>query len=438
LGFLLFVSTNGCLPLDYTPLDQRFHEQTRTEIARFDPEAAPSGPLLAGAARIEITPPVGLPLAAYGARRSTGVHDPVFARALVLSNGKSTVAIVSADLLAIPDDLTQAVETRLRKMDTVLPDHLMITATHTHSGPGALGRRFWETLAAGPFNAGFFEITADRMAQAVSEARRDLKPSKLAFTKFNAQDLIRNRIIPEGLSDSEVQVMVVRDLDESRTAYLINFSAHPTVLRRKNSLVSGDFPGMLTQSLERQPGVVALYTSGAVADQAPQPPDGKGVYERAQRMGEALASRVSEASSSITFRGEVTLTSARFSIPLPPPQLKVAQTRRLPVWIGRLFFDGETTLQIIRIDRHFLIGMPADVGVEIGKAWKEAARSKGMEAMIIGFANDYVGYVMPAKYYDTPAYEAFMSFNGPFMADYLNEIVMALINNAASPPNDPS
>lgn len=432
--FLLLTSIIGCLSLDYTPFNQQpFYGRTRAEIARFHPDPPASGPLLAGAAKVSITPPVGLPLAAYGARLSVGIHDPVFARALVLSNGRFTVAVVAVDLLAIPDDLSRAVAKRLEKKMPLSSDHLMIAATHTHSGPGALGRRFWESLAAGPFNAGFFEITAERIAKAVVEAYQDRRPSQLAVVKFDAGDMIQNRMIPQGPTDPHVQVLVVQALDQSRTAYLVNFSAHPTVLRSKNRLVSGDFPGFLSQTLEQQQGVIALYTSGAVADQRARPPQVKGVFERARRMGEELARRVRESSSSGSFGEEVSLASVRFSVSLPPPQPKVTSTRRLPAWIGRLIFDNETDLQVMRINQLLLIGVPADLGVEIGLAWKEAARIRGMEALIVGFSNDYVGYVMPAKYYEAPAYEAFMSFNGPYMADYLDRIVMTLLNSLTEP-----
>lgn len=432
--FLLLTFSSGCLSLDYTPFDQQaFYERTRAEIARFHPDPPVSGPFLAGASKVEITPPVGLPLAAYGARPSVGIHGPVFARALVLGNSQSTVAIVAVDLLAIPNDLSQAVAKRLETKVSLPSDHLMIAATHTHSGPGALGRRFWESLAAGPFNAGFFEITAERIAKAVVEAYKDRRPSKWAISKFDAGDMIQNRMIPQGPTDPQVQVLVVQALDQSRTTYLVNFSAHPTVLRSKNRLVSGDFPGFLAQTLEQKQGVTALYTSGAVADQRPKPPQGRGVFERALRMGEELARRVLESSSSGSFGEQVSLASVRFSVSLPPPQLKVSSTRRLPTWIGRLIFDNETDLQVMRIDRLLLIGIPADVGVEIGLAWKEAARIRGMEALIVGFSNDYVGYVMPAKRYEAPAYESFMSFNGPYMADYLDRIVMTLLNSLTEP-----
>ena len=74
--------------------------------------------------------------------------------------------------------------------------------------------------------------------------------------------------------------------------------------------------------------------------------------------------------------------------------------------------------------------MSAEIGLEI----KRYAEERGLQAMIIGFANDYIGYVIPSEVYETDAYEARMSFNGPHMGKYLKEISFGLIRSLADTP----
>ena len=91
--------------------------------------------------------------------------------------------------------------------------------------------------------------------------------------------------------------------------------------------------------------------------------------------------------------------------------------------MGRLFFEGRAEIHLLRIGRTLLVGIPGDVGTEIGLGWKATARDAGNDALVIGFANGYIGYVMPTSYYDKPIYEARMAFHGPYVADYLDRFV---------------
>ena len=414
----------GCLPLDYTPIENRpFYSQAQSTIEGLTFQPSPQGPLLAGSAKMDITPPVGRPLAGYGGRSSTGIHDRAFTRALVISNGYMTLAILSADLLAITDDLSEAVRLKIHDDLSIPKDRIMVTATHTHSGPGALGKRFWERLAAGAFDKNYFDYTVRQMSAAVREAHHNLRPSTVTSYRIDAGDLVKNRIIPEGPEDPEVRVLVFRSKDTSRATFLINFAAHPTVLRSKNRLLSGDFPGFLAARLEENEGTVALYTSGAVADQKADPPQGANGLERAEKMGHLLARRIDPSPPTDHARSRVSLSSTRIPIALPPAQPKVGSHRRLPAWFGGLLFDKNTEIQILSINRDLLIGIPADVGSEIGLKWKERARNSGNNVLVINFANDYMGYIMPSSYYDQPIHEAAMSFNGPYMAEYLDRFV---------------
>ncbi|HUK57354.1 MAG TPA: neutral/alkaline non-lysosomal ceramidase N-terminal domain-containing protein [Nitrospiria bacterium] len=439
---VIALSLTGCLSIDYTPIDRQpfFHRTAHTldALPRTPPAEHARGPFRIGTAKIEITPPVGLPLAAYGARISTGVHDPIMARALAMSDDRETVVLVSVDLLAVTDDFFYSISQKVRAEIPIPEDHLLISATHTHSGPGNLGKRFWESLAAGPYNDGIFEMTTSRVARAAVQAYRRLRPASVSYGRVDAGDRIMNRMIKGGPTDPELSFLVFKSPEGRTLAYLVNFSAHPTLLRSTNRLLSGDFPAVVSRVLEERvkpddPDLVALYTSGAVADQRPRPPDGHNVFERAERMGRDLAERIQRAGGREPAQDRVEISSRMIRMELPPPQIKLNASRRLPVWMGRALLSDTALIQVVQIGPTLLFGVPCDLGSEIGITLKQYARTKGFEAMVVGFSDSYVGYVISDKYYASPAYEAFMSFNGPYMEDYLTYILEKMTDGLDPP-----
>ncbi|HWB05870.1 MAG TPA: hypothetical protein VG796_22810 [Verrucomicrobiales bacterium] len=90
----------------------------------------------AGAARTVITPPNGVNMAGYyNVRGSTGVLDDIHAHALVLDDGKTRAALVSLDLIGTPRELVEAVRAEVERAGVLPGSHVMISATHAHTGP---------------------------------------------------------------------------------------------------------------------------------------------------------------------------------------------------------------------------------------------------------------------------------------------------------------
>lgn len=436
---VLALFSSGCLSIDVTPLrDQGPYLKTQESlegVQAYVNQDPPSHPFMVGAARADITPPVGTPLAGYGSRKgrgSTGIHDRLYARAVALSDGDQTVILLANDLLAITDDMRTAVYQKINREIILKPDSLMISASHTHSGPGALAKRFWESFATGPFEQAVFEEVTQRMARAAVEAYQGMKPARLGGGSIPVPDLISNRMVAGGSKDPSLSFLVFKTLDPGVTAYLVNYSAHPTVLKDDNDLISGDFPGALERRLEENPGVIALYTAGSVADMTASPPEGRDDFEKADKMGRILANKILEASPSVVYRDHARIGSVLATVQLPSTQLKLGK-HRLASPLGNLFFDRQTVIQAILVGNSLLLGVPCDLSSEIGLEIKQQARSHELNAIIVGFANDYIGYVIPEKYYYTDAYEARMSFNGPYMDRYLKEISLELMKKLVSP-----
>lgn len=386
--------------------------------------------LLAGVAKLDLTPPQRVPLAGYSRRRgrlSTGVHDQAFVRALVLREGTTRVALVSCDLLIIDEVLFHAVQEQLRHEPTWLPATIILAATHTHSGPGAYGRVFLEKLSMGHYDPEIATFLSSRIAQAVLAASAQLQPVTVRAGSMATDGLVVNRMTSDGPTDSELSVVALDDAQGVPRAVVAGFAAHPTTLGAWNRQLSADYPGVVTQMVEaRYPDAVCLFVAGAVGDQGPVK-QGDG-FEATQHLGSALAAEaiaLIEQSS----RGRMgTLATAQRVMPLPPPRVRLGSWT-LPTWLSRGLVDDDATLSLVSVGSALFIGVPCDLSAELGVALKRHARARGFQPLIVGFANDYIGYCMAASVYPTDHYEALMMFNGPSAGELIVEELKQMIDD---------
>jgi hypothetical protein len=239
-------------------------------------------PLEAGAARVEITPPVGHPLWGYAARHdqpSTAVHDPLFARAVVLATGKIRLAIVSLDLGRPPTRGTiKAIRQRVQDGSRV--EQLFLVASHTHHGP-VLELDNWPKD-----DKPYTRQLEDQIVQAISAAAKDLRPARLGFATVEVE-LNRNRQSKrKELAPRDKDFIVVRldGADGRPIAHLVNFAAHPTLTDAKSHAISADYPGALARLVEKELGGLCLFLQGAEGDLSAAPK----VPSSAEQFGEEL------------------------------------------------------------------------------------------------------------------------------------------------------
>ncbi|MBI2884940.1 MAG: neutral/alkaline non-lysosomal ceramidase N-terminal domain-containing protein [Candidatus Omnitrophica bacterium] len=381
------------------------------------PEAAWSGELKAGAASAEFALPRGVPLAGYSRRKgrpSTGTHDPVGAHALVLTTDRRAIALVSLDVLIVDEALSQAIRDRVLRGGRVDPTATMlIAATHTHSGPGAYGRRFLEKISMGHYDPEAFDGIVEAAAMSVERAVSRLAPASIVAARAELPQLIQNRMDPRGRTDPAVQVLGVYPSGANDPlALVVNFSAHPTSLGSWNRQLSADYPGAARRAIaERFPNAVVLFFAGAVADQAPA--KSGDAFERAERIGRPIAAAALGLLEHMTPETGEDIEAVQRTIPLPPAKARLSTTTALPGWMSRRLVDDDATLTLAAVGGIAFIGVPCDLSSELGLELKEAARAAGWTGMIVGFADDYIGYCLPSRWYDSGAYEALMSFNGP-------------------------
>ena len=384
----------------------------------------------AGVAKEIFTLPAKVPLAGYSRRHgepSTGVHDPAGVRALVLQDGDTVAVLASCDLLIIDERLFEAVRRRLDDLGVSGPMTLLLAATHTHSGPGAYGTKFFEKLSMGHFDPEVSQAIIQTIAETIVRASRTLAPVRVASAVAVTDGLVQNRVEEGGPTDRDATVIgLYRDADRDPMAVLVSFAAHPTTLGAWNTQLSADYPGVLRQAIEqRWPQATAFFVAGAVGDQAPMK-SGE-AFERAERIGHPLADRAIEALSGATPGEAARLLAAQTRMPLPPARIRLGRFT-LPRWMGRRLVDDDATLTVLSVGRTAFFGVPCDLAAGLGAQLKASARARGLEPVIVGFASDYIGYCVPERMYHEKAYESSMAFNGPKTGELVVEGLSKLLD----------
>lgn len=216
--------------------------------------------LRAGAARVDITPSADELPPNY-----LGIHDRIHSRAIVVDNGSDRAALISVDAGAIPDNVWQSVVAALDADLDIPAEHVMITATHTHSVPRQPGDDY-----------------VAKIVESVREASRNLVPARVGFgTGVSYINVNRNIIDPktrrwwegpnyDGPSDKTVAVISFERLDGAPIAVYYNYAMH-AVAAGQLDMVSGDAPGTTSKYIEDSfdDEIVALWSSGAAGDQNP-------------------------------------------------------------------------------------------------------------------------------------------------------------------------
>ncbi len=354
--------------------------------------------LKAGAARVEITPPIGYPLWGYAARHddpSTAVHDALLARAVVLAAGPNRIAIVSLDLGRPPTRAGfKAIRQRVR--DATGVEHLFLVASHTHHGP-VLELDNWPRDGKS-----YTRQLEDKLVQVINDAVTALQPVRLGFATTEAA-LNRNRHSKrkdQQPRDRNLTVVRLDDAGGKPLAHLVNFAAHPTLTESKSHAISADYPGPLARLVEKELGGLCLFLQGAAGDLSPNPTGPASVDGFGEELGRLIVAHsnkirceTAEVSDlkvrerEFTFGKRVDLSNA-----LVRTAYSLAFFPELIDFYEREYRDGIRP----RLTTALLDGRIGFVGVS-GEFFCEHAnrlrRRAGLEALLfLGYCNDYHQY----------------------------------------------
>lgn len=442
----------------------------------------------AGAARVVITPPIGVPLSGYfmaEGRRETAreVHDDLYARALVLHDGERAVAIVTTDLIALGDEELSMVRREVQQKAGIAPEHLMLACTHTHSGP--IVHPFPPTeIVPGQADEDYFHLLPRLVGSAVAMAVHRLRPARVgagggaSYININRREKLPDGTLrglpflgrnPDGIHDREVGVLRVDDAESGKPlSVLLSYACHPVVLG-PNLEISADFVGYTVNFLEENlgPGAVALFANGAQGDMnAIVHP---GTHADAQRLGITLGAEALKVALSTETRPSACITASTRCVELPlnpasTPEQQRSSIRFLQQEHARFTREGDARRAWdieMRLDvAHYRLYnrehmrhpfMPAEVsafgikgdGVSVGLVSEPAELfcAYGIKArqyspfattLVLGLANGFIGYVPTPEVYTEGGYESEATQVAPEAGEQLCQTMVDTLNTAHS------
>ncbi len=450
--FLLAVAAAfGCLDfVDYRPY---FREQYYSETtARLKESIAAAqvvrGELAAGFGRAKLTPSVSsaqdnpntgqfreLPLAGYGNRRgkpATGVHDDIYVKAAALKVGGRIGVMIGADALIIPPEVADLAAEQLRTEPGLTREQIYLSATHTHSSLGGWGEGMVAEAFAGGFHTGVREWFASRIVAAVREAIADLKPAQFGAGRFQAPKRVRNRVVGAlGETDPEFSYIVLKQIG-GRTGILGAYGAHATILSGDQMQFSADYPGYWQRAVEQQTGGEAIFLAGDVGSQSPAPSGSS--FGGAEQMGQELAKTMLDRLADTVLTNSIAFGMLGLDIVLPPLGPRLSDGVRLRPWLAKELLPSKdhVFLQVFRLGDSYWVSTPCDFSGELALGIKDSFRVRGENVTITSFNGDYVGYVILPRYYHLDGYEPrTMSFYGPYVPEYFDELIRKMIQGLA-------
>jgi len=379
--------------------------------------------LKAGCARVDITPPVGVWLSGYSSRNkpSEQISDELYAKALVLDDGQNKIAIVSADLLWVPLEITAEVRGIVKQKIGVPESNVLICATHTHFGPKVEKiRKDWPDTPASKVDKAYVQKLTKRIAESILTAAKNTRPVKLGVVKGEISEIVYNRRTKKpdgsvamtfrlppadpnlvfGPIDPEVAILRVEDTDSSIVGTIVNYACHPVCGATDNEefySISADYPGYTARVVEQMEGGICLFALGTAGDMNPVRIRGE---NHRSRIGKALGGEVLRRLQFVSTSGDIALKALKKPVILPikkdlPPE-RITDVNKPEEILA-------TEIQVLRIADIYILGLPGEILVEVGLEIKKKA---GLENLfIVTLSNDTIGYVCHSQAYDEGGYE---------------------------------
>ena len=398
----------------------------------------------AGIARHKITPQVAVDLTGYVARAgaSTGVHDDLYAAALVLDDGATRVGIIAVDIIGTDMAQDAALRKSISEATGIAPKNLLIACSHTHSGPAigvlrqcgepndAAVRRLWSQIVAVAKEAAS-ELVDARLS--CTHAKSELAWNRRKWViEANVQQSPTSGVI----TDTTAEALMI-EMDGRQPAMIFNYACHGVVLGGDNLEISADWIGAAREALESSGSVgMALFLQGYCGNINPPV---HGSFDEVRRAGESVAKPLlaaladakpidspkvkvawrnvdlplmalpadEELEQEISFeRGELEKAQAQGAGVI---ELKVH--RAMLGWAEdslKMANEGggpkvvTVPLQAISVGGLVFAALPGEAFCEYGLAFRKMTSA---DVMPVGYANGNIGYIPTAEAYKEGGYE---------------------------------
>jgi neutral ceramidase len=431
-----------------------------------------------GAAAVKITPPIGASMAGYYYDRGVEkIHDDLYAKALVVEKNGVKIAIVSCDLIGIQATIVAEVRRLVQKATGLDAAHVMIGATHSHTGPviPSFREKYTATKSkSSEILESYLLKLPGLIASSVEQAITALKPAKLSYGLGHEESMGFNRryfmsdgtvgwnpgklnpkiIKPAGPVDPDVSVLYAENNEGKAISTYVNLAMHLDDVG--GTEVSADLPYTLSNILGKIKGtdMVTAFLQGCSGNvnhinvKSATPQNG---HKEAERLGTILAGEVLKTYTRLSLVNVDNISVKSEVIPL---QLAAISKEDLP-WARQVaakygppnaapFLDFVKAFKTLEIDSRngkpieaeiqvfalgdslAIVSFPAEVFTEIGMYIK--GRSPYAHTIITELTNGSYGYMPDRKAYMEGNYEVITSRVAPGSAETLAENALRMLH----------
>lgn len=366
-------------------------------------------PLLLREAQVPLDPPELLPLGGYTARQGKVAEaggEPLFARVAILSQGETAVALVSLEMLTVPESLVDKVR---QKMPRGI--ELFMVATHTHCAPDSQMLNSRMTMAIpgiATYKSRWLDWYSDRIAQGIQLASKS-RARGVGLTSSEFTPGLNRARRPYGLPDPWAKTLDV-DTDPLLSVY----AAHATIYDDDRNQTSGDWPGRVMKD-------GGLVFPGAIGDASPASGDDKAPALEKLALFLSKWRQARKRATPTPVRNELTVLSE--PIDLGPPDLHpdFARANGIPTALAKRLLDNfaprEASISAVRLGDIVLLGVPGEPTSHLGRRIAEYGRQKGLKVWVISHCNGWMGYIVDSADYLLNGYEATLTMYGPGTAN---------------------
>lgn len=409
-----------------------------------------AGEVQVGFGEVDITPDVksGKPvwIAGYGQnRKATDVHDSLFARCLVLKEGDKKIALAVADVVGLQYDTVQSIRKQLSDFT-----YVMVSSTHNHEGPDTIG--IWgPSIARSGIDPRWLSQLEQKMVEIIRQAESSALPAAALYGTAEDETLLRDSRQPY-VFDGVLRALKFQEPKSNKVLGIaVQWNCHPESMGGDNTVVTADFPYAAVELLKERYNCPVVYFTGPLGGLMAPPRDkriknaegkflGEGDFEFCRLYGKAvgeLAAQAIDAAEPINLSGFVA-SAKTISVPLENPLYRAARMlgvlkRTGRVWTGNCeelgelisaktakdaMPAGETEVAYIRLGELHIACIPGEIypesvygkyqdPVDPGADFPDAPLEKpileilpGKKALVIGLANDELGYILPKRQWD--------------------------------------
>jgi hypothetical protein len=389
-------------------------------------------------------------------RASNGIHDDLWARTMVIDDGKTRLAIVVLDAIGFMND--DVIDLRSRIPDEAGVTYTIVTSTHTHEGPDLLGLWGKSHFKSG-INNGYMEYVKNQAVKSVTAAVKSMHPVYLAISEdlTGAIPLVRDTRKPE-VFDSGLRIIRAIDKENGNTyGTLIAWADHPETLWSRNLLITSDFPHFVREGVEKGIyrgdslvkhgiGGVAVYINGAIGGLMTTHPSlavkdpvsgqefNEPSFEKAAALGKKLALLAlnsMEKAVEMVDSSSISIIVRTLSIPIKNTMFQLGTTFGILDRGTTGWMKMRSELSVFKIGPLSFVTFPGEVYPEIINGGVEAPEGRdfnsepvevpsvremmpGKYKFIFCLANDEIGYIVPKSQWDAKAPYTYDSDDSPY------------------------